>query len=319
MSPESPDPAPAELWHEVVSRAFVPLDVRFLPAAPSPGRIVTRQLGPVQVSRVEAGPQAVTRNRRLIARNGDDFLILSLQQRGAALKDQDGRQSRIGPGEWSLSDPSRPFRRELRCPFRFLSFQFSRADLRVRDGDLRAVTATAFARTDGCHRLVASYLSRLGRSAAELEGPVGHQLGRTALNLLAMLIDERCGRFAPQAPDRAAALLVRVMDRIVRHLGDPELSPAAIAAAHFISVRYLHVLFRAEELSVGGRIRAERLRRCRQELLEPAAARDGVAAVARRWGFVSPSHFSRALREEYGQSPRDWQKWASERNASAAA
>ncbi|MFH8377398.1 hypothetical protein [Streptomyces cyaneofuscatus] len=79
MSPESPDPAPAELWHEVVSRAFVPLDVRFLPAAPSPGRIVTRQLGPVQVSRVEAGPQAVTRNRRLIARNGDDFLILSLQ------------------------------------------------------------------------------------------------------------------------------------------------------------------------------------------------------------------------------------------------
>ncbi|MEU8096411.1 hypothetical protein AB0O32_39895 [Streptomyces rubiginosohelvolus] len=52
------------------------------------------------------------------------------------------------------------------------------------------MTATMFARTDGCHRLVASYLSRLGR---------------TALDLLAMLVDERCGRFAPQAPDRAAA------------------------------------------------------------------------------------------------------------------
>ncbi|MEV1049027.1 hypothetical protein [Streptomyces sp. NPDC049916] len=83
------------------------------------------------------------------------------------------------------------------------------------------MTATAFARTDGCHLLVASYLSRLGRPADELEGPVGHQLDRTALDLLAMLIDERCGRFAPQAPDRAAALLVRVKDRIVRHLGDP--------------------------------------------------------------------------------------------------
>ncbi|MEV1049026.1 AraC family transcriptional regulator [Streptomyces sp. NPDC049916] len=53
--------------------------------------------------------------------------------------------------------------------------------------------------------------------------------------------------------------------------------------------------------------------------MEPAAARDGVAAVARRWGFVSPSHFSRAFREEYGQSPRDWQKWATERNAPTAA
>ncbi|MFF9078567.1 helix-turn-helix domain-containing protein [Streptomyces rubiginosohelvolus] len=91
-------------------------------------------------------------------------------------------------------------------------------------------------------------------------------------------------------------------DSIVRHLCDPELSSAAIAAAHFISVRHLHVLFRADEWSVGRRIRAERLRRCPRELLEPAAARDGVAAVARRLGFVRPSHFSRAFREEYGQS-----------------
>ncbi|MEU5391505.1 helix-turn-helix domain-containing protein [Streptomyces tibetensis] len=33
----------------------------------------------------------------------------------------------------------------------------------------------------------------------------------------------------------------------------------------------------------------------------------GVAAVARRWGFTSPSHFSRAFRAAYGTTPREWQ------------
>ncbi|MGW0964073.1 AraC family transcriptional regulator [Streptomyces gelaticus] len=32
-----------------------------------------------------------------------------------------------------------------------------------------------------------------------------------------------------------------------------------------------------------------------------------MAAVAQRWGFVSPSHFSRAFRATYGMSPREWQ------------
>ncbi|MEU1572607.1 helix-turn-helix domain-containing protein [Streptomyces collinus] len=99
---------------------------------------------------------------------------------------------------------------------------------------------------------------------------------------------------------------MRVKDHILRHLADPGLAPPAIAAAHFVSVRYLHKLFQSEGVTVGEWIRTQRLERCRRDLLRSPAPGDGVAAVARRWGFTSPSHFSRAFRAAYGVAPREW-------------
>ncbi|GAA2977763.1 hypothetical protein GCM10010519_10910 [Streptomyces lactacystinicus] len=93
----------------------------------------------------------------------------------------------------------------------------------------------------------------------------------------------------------------------MRNLYDPDLSPAGIAAANFMSVRFLHKLFQPEGVTVGGWIRAQRLERCRRDLLRPMAGELGVAGIARRWGFVNSSHFSRAFRAAYGMTPRDWQ------------
>ncbi|MFH9012175.1 helix-turn-helix domain-containing protein [Streptomyces sp. NPDC017943] len=298
----------AERWHHAVSHTFVPLDVRLLQEEPSPGRIAGDRLGSLRISQVQAGPQVVTRSRRLIARDGEDALILTLQQRGASLKEQDGRETRVGPGEFSLSDAARPFRKKVQGPFRFTSFQFPRGDLSVRDEDLRAVTATAFSGREGGAALVASYFARLAREAPHLDPCAGRRFAATALDLLAVLIDERGGRHAPREPQAAAATLVRVKDHILRHLSDPELSPPLIAAAHFVSVRYLHKLFQADGVTVGEWIRTQRLERCRRDLLRPAPGEQSVAAVARRWGFVSPSHFSRAFRAAYGVTPREWQR-----------
>ncbi|GAA2599301.1 helix-turn-helix domain-containing protein [Streptomyces roseoviolaceus] len=297
-----------ERWHHAVSRTFIPLDVHLLEKDPSPGRIVSNELGSLRVSHVQAGPQVVTRSRQLIARDGKEFLILTLQQRGSSIKEQDGREALIGPGDFSLSDSSRLFRKKVQDRFSFTSFHFPREDLRVRDDDLRAMTATAFSGREGGAALVATYFARLAREAAGFDAVAGRQFAATALDLLALLINERSGRFTSQAPETAAATLVRVQDHILRNLSDPGLSPPGIAAAHFMSVRYLHKLFQLEGITVGEWIRTQRLERCRKDLLRPPALGHGVATVARRWGFVSPSHFSRAFRAAYGVTPREWQR-----------
>ncbi|GII57297.1 hypothetical protein Pth03_56860 [Planotetraspora thailandica] len=297
----------AERWHEAVSRTFMPMDVALLEKAPSPGTIVSDQLGPLRISRVQAGPQVVTRNRRLISQDGQTSLILSLQHRGTALKEQDGRESLINPGEFSISDSSRLFRKKLDGEFSFTSFHFPREELHVRDEDLRALTATAFTAEEGSAALVATYLARVAHEAAGFDDAVGRRVAATALDLVELLIEERRGRSAPKAPQTGAATLVRVKDHIMRNLSDPDLSPAKIAEAHFVSVRYVHQLFQMEGVTLGGWIRMQRLERCRRDLLRPMARELGVAAIARRWGFVSPSHFSRVFRTAYGMTPRDWQ------------
>ncbi|MCX5134336.1 MULTISPECIES: AraC-like ligand-binding domain-containing protein [unclassified Streptomyces] len=293
-------------WHEAVNRTFVPLDVELLEREPSPGSIVSHQLGPLRISTVQAGPQVVRRDRRLIARDSRETVILSLQNRGTAVKEQDGRESRIAPGGFSLSDSSRPFSKKLADGFSFTSFQFPRDELRVRDEDLRAVTATSFPGDEGTAALLAMYLAGTAREAAAFDHGVGGRVAATALDLLVLLIDERCGRFVPDAPEHAAASLVRVKEHVVRNLSDPDLSPSRIAEANFMSVRYVHKLFQLDGTTVGGWMRAQRLERCRRDLLRPRARDLGVAAIAHRWGFVSASHFSRAFRAAYGMAPRDW-------------
>ncbi|MEU7019922.1 helix-turn-helix domain-containing protein [Streptomyces sp. NPDC046203] len=296
----------AESWRETVSHAFVPMTVNLLEEVPSPGSVVGRRLGSVWISRVQAGPQVVTRDRRLIAESDSPSLIVSLQQRGTALKEQDGRETLIRPGEFSLTDTSRVFRKKVEEEFVFTSFHFPRAELNVPERDLRALTATTFSGTEGSTALVASYLARMAHEAEALDEVVGRRAAATALDLLAMLIDDRGMRARPQS-SRTGASLERVKDHILRNLRDPDLSPSTIAEANFMSVRFLHKLFQLEGATVAGWIRTQRLERCSRDLLRPMAGEVGVAGIARRWGFANSSHFSRAFRAAYGMSPREWQ------------
>jgi AraC-like DNA-binding protein len=104
------------------------------------------------------------------------------------------------------------------------------------------------------------------------------------------------------------ALFTRVCVFIDQCLGDPRLSPTLVAQAHHISVRYLHMLFRDEGVTVGGWIRACRLERCRRDLADPMLVGLPVHAVAARWGFADAPHFSRLFRAEFGMPPGEYRR-----------
>jgi AraC-like DNA-binding protein len=97
------------------------------------------------------------------------------------------------------------------------------------------------------------------------------------------------------------ALLPAVRRHVEDNLGDPDLSPAAIAAAHAISLRTLHAMFAPTGESVGAFIRRRRLERSRADLL--AHPRRPITDIALRWGFASPSAFTRAFRAWFDLTP----------------
>jgi AraC-like DNA-binding protein len=113
---------------------------------------------------------------------------------------------------------------------------------------------------------------------------------------------------------RQRALLLGARAFIEKNLGDAALSPRSIAAAQFISLRYLHKLFEAEETTVADWIRRRRLERCRHDLLDPAMRAETVGTIAARWGLTSPAHFSRAFRAAYGVSPAEYRRRGSVRS-----
>jgi AraC-like DNA-binding protein len=103
-------------------------------------------------------------------------------------------------------------------------------------------------------------------------------------------------------------LLAALQAFIDSHLADPELSPSTIAAAHHISLRYLHGLFEGQGTTVGERIKNRRLESCRQDLLDPSLAALPVNAIASRWGFIDAARFSRTFRDAYGQPPGEFRR-----------
>ncbi|MEV7358026.1 helix-turn-helix domain-containing protein [Kitasatospora sp. NPDC091276] len=307
VSTESLSPGErTEFWHEAVARAFIPLELRLLEREPSPGTLSSDRLGVVQISGVAAGPQVVTRSRRTIEAGGEGWVAFTIQHKGHARISQDGREIICGPGGLALCDSSRPFAKEFPGAFGFTAFRLPRHVLHVSDRDLGAATAAPFASASGSVGLVTTYLRKLASGAAKLDPCTGSRLADTAVDLLALLIQERSGTLDPMAPETAPAMIARIKDYAMCHLGDPSLSPERIATAHHVSVRYLHKLFQGEETTVTRWIQRRRLDMCAHDLSRRAFATPTVSAVARRWGFVSPTHFSRVFRAAYGVTPREW-------------
>ncbi|ELS57326.1 helix-turn-helix domain-containing protein [Streptomyces viridochromogenes] len=97
---------------------------------------------------------------------------------------------------------------------------------------------------------------------------------------------------------------------IEHRLGDWELTPAAIAEAHHISVRYLYQVFDTHQMTVAAWIRHCRLEHCHRDLADPRLRTRSIRAIASRWGFSDAAHFSRAFRAAYGMSPGDHRQLA---------
>ena len=100
--------------------------------------------------------------------------------------------------------------------------------------------------------------------------------------------------------------MLQITSFIEEHLGEADLAPAQIAAAHHISLRQLHKLFEGSGTTVGGWIRQRRLERCGRDLRDPDLADRPVAAIGARWGYPDPAHFSRLFKSAYGVGPRDY-------------
>ncbi|AXK37043.1 AraC family transcriptional regulator [Streptomyces armeniacus] len=122
------------------------------------------------------------------------------------------------------------------------------------------------------------------------------------------------GGAGPPSPGRRRALVLRIRAFIQQRLHDPELSPAAVASAHHISVSHLHRLFQEQGTTVAAWIRQQRLEAASQDLADPRLFEQPVRHIATRWGFTHPAAFSRTFRNHYGVPPTDY-RWRAERGA----
>ncbi len=126
--------------------------------------------------------------------------------------------------------------------------------------------------------------------------------------LVTSLLDNAPPKALGGAAGMRAALLERIFQTIEIRLSDPDLNYQQVAAEHGISPRYLQKLFESIDDSFGHYVKVRRLERCRLDLRSPLHVQKSISDILFEWGFNDSASFSRAFREQYGVSPREYRK-----------
>jgi AraC-like DNA-binding protein len=144
--------------------------------------------------------------------------------------------------------------------------------------------------------LVTHHVQDLARDADALSAsPAADKLGRVCGDLVRALLVSAAGA--------EPTLIAQVRAHVRDHLDDPGLSPASVATALSVSPRQLYRACAAADLSLEQWIITTRLAGARADLADHHLP---IAAVARRWGFKDPTHFTRRFRAAYGVLPSEW-------------
>ncbi|MFG2881168.1 helix-turn-helix domain-containing protein [Streptomyces sp. NPDC048297] len=307
MTASVPDADRNRVWENGVRQWLSPLRVvPQQPEEPYDGTMWARDLGYVRVLSVEADPLRLSRTPRLAASAPDPRLALALQISGTAAFHQDGRSASLQPGELAVIDLRRPFSLEQRRRFRMHLVRVPSRALGPSWARVGQVTGRALRTESGVAALLGPVLLGLAREGDPAPARVGDRLAGNVADLLATLIDEQAMGTPAGPVDARGELITRIRSHIDDNLRDPDLSPTGIAEAHRVSLRYLHLLFEAEDTTVRKLIQRRRVEECARELARRRSVAPTISAVARGWGFRNAAHFSRSFKSVFGQSPRDW-------------
>lgn len=308
-----------EYWRHLMELTIAPSDMSSDHAADFWAEQRLLELGPVRVWPVRVLPTRYRRNARLVRQSDPEEYHLSLVLGGGMGFDHVGRVDTYGPHDLWLSDTSHPYDvqpygmeptagREL--PFiTGVGVEFPKAMLPLPPARVRELLGRRLSGRQGTGALLTGFLTGLDQQSDSLQPTDAPRLGMVLLDLMAAWLAQELevdSALSPESHRRVTVTHVRAFIR--QHLHDPELRPPMIAAAHHISLSYLHRLFQEEGSgeTVAAWIRAQRLAGAARDLTNPALHATPVHTVAARWGIPRASDFTRAFRAAYGISPTEY-------------
>ena len=298
-----------EVFNAAMLDASVPMAITHEhPDRPIHARMQLWHLGAGELFTSDNSGFQLRRARRHLTMEGKPYLALALQARGLCRFEQFGHQQVVRRGELMLNDLTAAYDVTWSGLGGSRCFQLPYDRLGLPADLIRAAAPRLYA--SPLYDLVRHHLNYLTAEAERLKDDPGlAALGNATTELFRALVASAAansGGIVRQV--REETMLSRVLAYARRHLTEPDLGPERIAAAHNISRRQLYALFQRAGFSLEQWIISQRLEGARIELTSAASQRRTIAAIARSWGFVSPSHFATRFRVAYGLSPREFRE-----------
>ncbi|WP_381795773.1 helix-turn-helix domain-containing protein [Streptomyces niveus] len=293
----------SEELQEAASGLLLPLRVTAPHTRPFRARVESAGDGLVRAGLIQATSHTVRRGPRVMSSTDPDLFKVTLHRHGSALAGQDGRQHRVATGEMLVLDTSRAYELILPDQCEVVVLGLPRGLLGPHAQALTRRSGTSIPTGTGVRALCAAVLSDAGDHLDALTSP------RTARSMSDALTGLLISSLADIPTERVElpglSLLERIMQYALANIRDPELTGAAVARAHHISLRRLQHLFQGEERTFRAWLLHERLRRIRHDLSDPGLRSLSASAIAESWGIQDTAHLARRLRREFGCTVTD--------------
>jgi AraC-like DNA-binding protein len=282
-----------ELWEHYNARALVGLTCTTVNESPLAATESNVWLPRLEFARVTGNPHVVERTARQIRTHPADAVVLYLTLAGEAFfHDRDGVRA-LRPGQAVLCDADVPFLRGFSRRLEELALKVPRAVFEGITDGAPPRTPRVFDLGDGHGHALAALMDATLRGAHDGDRARAES---DALGLLRALV-VGAGAAEGGAHLRAARAFIE------RHLREPGLSAARVAAAIGISERQLSRVFAREGTGVARWILDRRLDLAHAALTSPTEPAVPIGRLARECGFASPSYFTRAFGQRFAVTP----------------
>lgn len=299
-----------EYWCDAICETYVELECDAVgedsTIQPFFGELRIDDLASLQLSEVSSYGQLVKRTKRCIAKSNSDCFLISVQTKGSGVVLQDGRQAALQPGQFALYDSIRPYELQFTGPFSQTVLRIPRDLLVQRLPTAEWLTARTLNGHTGVGRVALGMLQEIADQNIQIPLPHSERLRDSLLDLMTLACADQEDGIPANVSSVQLVQLRSVQHFIDEHLAEVDLSPAKVAAAHRISVRYLNMLFSNASSTASKWIWKRRLEFARADLSDPRRTSQTISEIAYRWGFNDVSHFSRAFRKEFQMTPKDF-------------
>ncbi|MEV5100050.1 AraC family transcriptional regulator [Streptomyces rochei] len=301
-----------DYWRNLVGRTR-PSDMSSTHHEDFQAELLMMELGPVKVWPASTSPTRYRLSPRQSRQARPDLYHLTLLlDRGLALE-YAGSTHTFAPRDLHMVDDSHPYDlqpldEKADALVTGVGVDFPKTLLPLPERQVRPLLGHGLSGREGMGAILAGHLTGLAQQAKALKPCDATALGSVVIDLVAAWLAQISGANTASARETHRQSLLRQIEAFIcQNLHDPELSPRTIAAAHHISVSYLHRIFERQKHAetVAASIRQQRLKGARHDLENPTMLTTPIHTIGERNGFPRACDFSRAFKAAYGISPSE--------------
>lgn len=294
-----------ESWHQTTCRDFSVTECEIHKDAAFLGSVRSWKSGPLTFGDVAVkspgSHMPLIRRETDIRKDPRDHIMLYLVTKGEVGLAQSGRAVTVNCGDVVLYDQAKPFTLDFIGDARGLVMAIPRSQATTRLENVASLTARSIAKKTQAARFTRSVLSQFQHEEDGDVAGISPKMQASALDLIFGSIEHFF-----HVPDRLyqghrPEQLRKVKEYLVHSLADTSLSVDKICATQGVSARSLNRLFSSQGTTPMRWLWQMRLEEAYRLIGQGRS--ESITDIAFDTGFTDVSHFSRAFKKAFGQTP----------------